>query len=237
MGIDWILIKTGEKLHPRDAMYFIMEDRIEAATYMMAVAGTGGKATFRNIRPELLESVISVLERMGVRIKSYDNLMELAAPKRLKSPGFVVTAPYPGFPTDCQPQLLTLAACASGLTTIREEIFESRFTHKKELMKMGANIEICGKNAIIKGVPFLSGTEACALDLRGGAALVLAGLMARGRSEISNIEHISRGYEDLDKGIRSLGGLIERTAEGKIDGTTDCTTDGTIDCTTDGTTE
>ena len=212
-GTHRVFIKTGESLKPRDAMYFIMEDRIEAATYLMAVAGTGGKATFRNIRHELLQSVISVLERMGVRIKSYDNLMELAAPERLKSPGFVVTEPYPGFPTDCQPQLLTLAACASGLTTIREEIFESRFTHKKELMKMGANIDICGKNAIIKGVPFLSGTEAAALDLRGGAALVLAGLMARGRSEISNIEHISRGYEDFDKGIRSLGGLIEGTAE------------------------
>ena len=120
-----------------------MEDRIEAATYMMAVAGTGGKATFRNIRPEVLKSVINVLERMGTSIKSYENIMEVSAPRKLKSPGFVVTQPYPGFPTDCQPQLMTLLTCAEGLCTIREEIFESRFTHKKELVKMGANIEIC----------------------------------------------------------------------------------------------
>lgn len=209
-GSDTIFIKGGECLHRQDTMYFIMEDRIEAATYMMAVAGTGGKATFRNIRPEVLKSVINVLERMGTSIKSYENIMEVSAPRKLKSPGFVVTQPYPGFPTDCQPQLMTLLTCAEGLCTIREEIFESRFTHKKELVKMGANIEICGKNAIIKGVSFLSGTEVAALDLRGGAALTLAGLMAQGRSEIKHIEHISRGYEDFDKGIRSLGGLIER---------------------------
>ncbi len=214
-GRDTIFVKGTDTMHSKDAMYFIMEDRIEAATYMMAAAGTGGRITLRNIRAEFLRAVICVLERMGAVVKSCDNIIEIEAQKKLKSPGFVVTEPYPGFPTDCQPQLLTLTACAAGLTTIREEIFESRFTHKKELIKMGANIEICGKNAIIKGVPTLSGTEARALDLRGGAALVLAGLMAQGRTEIRDIEHISRGYEDFDKGIRSLGGLIERTAEGK----------------------
>ena len=214
-GTDTVFIKGRKPQGCPEVMYFIMEDRIEAATYMMAVAGTGGKTTLRNIRGEFLQAVISVLERMGAEIKAYDNLIEIEAPKRLKSPGFVVTEPYPGFPTDCQPQLLTLASCAAGLTTIREEIFESRFTHKKELIKMGANIEICGKNAIIKGTRSLSGTKARALDLRGGAALVLAGLMARGQTEISNIEHISRGYEALDKGIRSLGGFIERKSEQK----------------------
>ncbi len=212
-GTDRISVKAGSPLCRAERMYFIMEDRIEAATYMMGVAGTGGSATFRNIRPEFLKPVIGVLKGMGAEIKSYDNIIRVDGPERLKSPGFVITEPYPGFPTDCQPQLLTLVTCAAGLTTIREEIFESRFTHKKELVKMGANIEICGKNAIIKGVPFLSGTEVGALDLRGGAALVLAGLMARGQTEVKNIEHISRGYEDFDKGIRSLGGFIERKTE------------------------
>lgn len=209
-GTDTIFIQGGAFAHRADVMYFIMEDRIEAATYMMAVLGTGGKAAFRNIRPELMKSVFTVLERMGARIRASCDVVEVSAPRNLNGAGFVVTEPYPGFPTDCQPQLLTLATAAKGLTTIREEIFESRFTHKKELIKMGANIEICGKNAIIKGITPLRGAEVEAYDLRGGAALAMAALMAQGRSEIKQIEHISRGYEDFEEGIRSLGGLIER---------------------------
>ena len=147
---------------------------------------------------------------MGARIRTSCDVVEISAPRSLNGAGFVVTEPYPGFPTDCQPQLLTLATAAKGLTTIREEIFESRFTHKKELTKMGANIEICGKNAIIKGITPLSGAEVEAYDLRGGAALAMAALMAQGRSEIKHIEHISRGYEDFEESIQSLGGLIER---------------------------
>lgn len=131
-------------------------------------------------------------------------------PTLLYSPGIVVTAPYPGFPTDCQPQLLTLTAQAEGLTTIREEVFDSRFTHKKELMKMGANIETCGKNAIIKGVCRLQGTTVKAQDLRGGAALVLAGLLAEGQTIVDGIYHIERGYEDFAGGINKLGGKIEK---------------------------
>lgn len=214
-GTDTIFIKGDAGRYRQDAMYFVMEDRIEAATYIMATAGTGGKTTFRNIRPEYLKSVLWVLERMGVYVKSWDNILEVSAPRSLKSPGFVVTEPYPGFPTDCQPQLMTLLTGARGISTIREEIFESRFTHKKELVKMGANIEICGKNAIIKGITPLQGARVTALDLRGGAALVIAGLMAQGRTEISGIEHISRGYEDFDMGIRSLGGIIERKYDEK----------------------
>lgn len=214
-GTDTIWIKGDLQCCRRDVMYFVMEDRVEAATYIMATAGTGGKVTFRNIRPELLKSVLSVLERMGVYIRSWEDILEINAPRMLKSPGFVVTEPYPGFPTDCQPQLMTLMTGAKGLSTIREEIFESRFTHKKELVKMGADIEICGKNAIIKGITPLQGAEVEALDLRGGAALAVAGLMAQGRTKISGIEHISRGYEDFDMGIRSLGGIIERKDDEK----------------------
>ena len=199
----------------RDTMYFIMEDRIEAATYLMALAGTGGKGVLSGIRSIYLTSVLEVLEQMGCRIRSFEDRIALEAPRRLQSPGCVVTAPYPGFPTDCQPQLLTLAACAEGRTRIREEIFESRFSHKKELAKMGANIETSGKNAIIKGITSLLGAEVCAQDLRGGAALVLAGLMAEGTTAVTGIENIERGYETLEQGLRELGGNIEKHDERK----------------------
>lgn len=195
---------------PVDTMYFIVEDRIEAATYMAAVLGTGGRAVFRNIRAGLMEAVLGVYQRMGAKVRSFDNVIEISAPAKLKSPGIVVTAPFPGFPTDCQPQLLTLCTGASGLTTIREGVFDERFTHKKELIKMGANIEICGKNAIIKGDTALRGCRISAADLRGGAALVLAGLSAKGETTVDNIYHIDRGYEKLDEGLRQLGGIIER---------------------------
>lgn len=200
----------GERQTRRDTMYFIVEDRIEAATYMAAVLATGGRAVFRNIRAELMESVLQVFQRMGGVIRSFANVIEVVSPEKLRSPGIVVTAPFPGFPTDCQPQLLTLCTEAQGLSTIREEVFESRFTHKKELVKMGANIEICGKNAIIRGNTPLHGQTVSAADLRGGAALVLAGLLAEGKTVIRDIQHIDRGYEDLDKGLTQLGGVIER---------------------------
>ncbi|MGN1413364.1 MAG: UDP-N-acetylglucosamine 1-carboxyvinyltransferase [Anaerovoracaceae bacterium] len=196
-----------------DAMYFLMEDRIEAATYLMALAGTGGEGILTGIRSGLLGSVLQILENMGCRIHSFQDRIELAAPERLRSPGMVSTAPYPGFPTDCQPQLMTLAACAAGETRICEEIFENRFSHKKELMKMGANIETCGKNAIIKGIGRLHGAEVCAQDLRGGAALVLAGLTAEEKTVVTGIHHIERGYEALEEGIRRLGGNIEKKNE------------------------
>lgn len=194
----------------RDTMYFIMEDRIEAATYLMALAGTGGEGVLTGIRSVYLEEVLSTLKNMGCRIKTFEDRIALKAPARLKSPGNIITAPYPGFPTDCQPQLLCLAAAADGMTGIREEIFENRFSHKKDLMKMGANIETCGKNAIIRGVAALHGVQAGALDLRGGAALVLAGLMAEGTTVVTDIHHIERGYEALDEGLRQLGGNIEK---------------------------
>lgn len=213
-GTDTIFVSGSgaamKEMPAASTMYFIMEDRIEAATYIMAAAGTGGRLVLRGIRPELLSEVLRVLQRMGASVRTAADALEIIAPPRLRSPGIVVTEPFPGFPTDCQPQLLTLCTRASGLATIREEIFESRFTHKKELIKMGANIETCGKNAIIKGVPFLRGEEVEALDLRGGAALVLAGLMARGTTKVTGVHHIDRGYENFDEGLRTLGGLIER---------------------------
>ncbi|MFR2965102.1 MAG: UDP-N-acetylglucosamine 1-carboxyvinyltransferase [Anaerovoracaceae bacterium] len=153
-----------------------------------------------------------MLRKDGSRVRAYENTIEVGL-RRLKSPGMIITQPYPGFPTDFQPQILTLSTVAKGLTTIREEVFESRFTHKNDLLKMGADIEICGKNAIIKGVEALCGAEVYARDLRGGAALVLAGLMAEGRTVVNDTFHIHRGYEDFEKGIKDLGGLIEKKRE------------------------
>lgn len=209
-----------------DSQYFIMEDRVEAATYLMALAGTGGEGILTDIRPEYLKSVLHVLRQMDFRIDCHEDRIRLRQPEsvkgftgsgmgrwRYRSPGMIVTEPYPGFPTDCQPQLLTLASLAEGLTTIREEIFDSRFTHKKDLMKMGANIETCGKNAIIKGTDILYGCQTRARDLRGGAALVMAGLMAEGVTTVEDIHHIERGYEDFHLGILSLGGVIEKKNE------------------------
>ena len=214
-GSDTIFIKgSGKgKTGYKEQMYFILEDRIEAATYMTAVIGTGGNAVFRNIRPEIMKEVLDCFERMGAFIRSYENIIEVRAPKKLKSPGIVVTQPYPGFPTDCQPQMMSLCTCSTGLTTIREERFESRFTHKNDLVKMGADIETCGKNAIIRGVKNLHGAEVSAMDLRGGAALVTAGFMAEGSTTVKNIFHIQRGYEDLEKGFKALGGFIETKRE------------------------
>ena len=216
-GTDTIFVKgaRGAALceRPQEVMYFILEDRIEAATYMAAVIGTGGRAVFRNIRAEYISEILKCFESMGAAVRAYENTIEVWACGRLKSPGMIITQPYPGFPTDFQPQILTLSTVAKGLTTIREEVFESRFTHKNDLLKMGADIEICGKNAIIKGVEALCGAEVYARALRGGAALVLAGLMAEGRTVVNDTFHIHRGYEDFEKGIKDLGGLIEKKRE------------------------
>lgn len=216
-GTDTIFIKGARGVslcaRPQEVMYFILEDRIEAATYMAAVLGSGGRAVFRNIREKYISEILKCFERMGAAVRTYENTIEVWSCGRLKSPGMIITQPYPGFPTDCQPQLLTLSTMAKGLTTIREEVFESRFTHKNDLVKMGADIEICGKNAIIKGVKTLQGKEVEAKDLRGGAALVIAGLMAEGKTVVNNAFHIQRGYEDYEKGIKDLGGLIEKKRE------------------------
>ena len=215
-GTDTIFVKGSKGMASSTINYqeySLIEDRIEAVTYMCAVLGTCGKAFFRNIRPEIIKSVLNVFKRMGAGIKCYDDGIEIWANRRLNSAGIVVTQPYPGFPTDCQPQLMTLCTTSKGLSTIREEIFESRFTHKNDLINMGADIETCGKNAIIKGTSFLSGKEVKALDLRGGAALVMAGLMAEGKTIVKDAFHVQRGYEDIEEGFKSLGGLIEKKRE------------------------
>ncbi|MDD4377226.1 MAG: UDP-N-acetylglucosamine 1-carboxyvinyltransferase [Eubacteriales bacterium] len=210
-GTGIIRIEKSQNLQGTE--YEVLGDRIEAATYLMAAAATAGHLIVEKINPVHIDSVLHVLTKMGCNIRCSHMRIELSAPKVLLGGINVKTGPYPDFPTDCQPQLMTLLSIAKGESSIEETIFENRFAHSKELNKMGANIEILEKTAIIKGVPFLNGGGVSAQDLRGGAALIIAGLAADSETEISGINHILRGYENIDKNLRKLGGKIERIPE------------------------
>ena len=191
----------------KEISYNIMPDRIEAGTLLCAAAVTGGNITITNVLPDDLTSVIYKLEETGCKIKIEKNSINLIAPKRLKAVD-IKTMPYPGFPTDMQSIFGTILTVAKGTSVIVENIFESRFKYINELKRMGAHVTIEGKTAIIKGAKKLNGAEVKATDLRGAAALVVAGLAARGRTEVTNIEYLLRGYENLDKKLNLLGAKI-----------------------------
>ncbi len=207
-GTSRIVIEGGPALHGAD--YEIMADRIEAGTYMMAAACTGGKLVVRDIDPSWLKTCSRFLRFAGCEMRKYHNELVLEAPERLYSAGKVRTAPYPGFPTDLQPQFTAVMAGALGETHMEETVFERRYGFIKELLKMGADIEIFHRIAIIKGNEKIYGSRVEAEDLRGGAALVLAGLMARGETEVRNIEYIERGYCSFHRELRRLGADIDR---------------------------
>lgn len=208
-GTSRIVIKGGYRLH--GTCHEVMGDRIEAGTYLMAAAGTGGELLVKGIDADMLRSLLKSLKHAGCRVKKQPGAVWLKGPERLSSAGRIQTGPYPGFPTDLQPQLSAVMAKAAGKTRIEETIFENRFQYTKQLIKMGADIEIFQRTAIIKGVEFLQGTHVKAEDLRGGAALVLAGLMAQGETVVENIGFIERGYCDFPEGLRKLGGDINRS--------------------------
>ncbi|MEG1163261.1 MAG: UDP-N-acetylglucosamine 1-carboxyvinyltransferase [Anaerovoracaceae bacterium] len=210
-GTGTIYIVGTANLYSAD--YDIMGDRIEAATYLMAAAGTKGCLEVNHINPRYLMPVTTALEKMGCKIIKTENKIVLQGPEKLKSCGQITTGPYSQYPTDCQPQLMSLCSVAKGKSVITETIFENRFAHGIELNKMGGNIEISQKNAIINGVDFLHGENVESKDLRGGAALIIAGLMAEGETNICGIQHICRGYEDIDKNLKKLGGKIERISD------------------------
>lgn len=207
-GTSKIVIKGDSKLY--GACYEIMGDRIEAGTFLMAAAGTGGEMFLNGIDPGLIRNCLRILRFVGCNIKKRDDGIWLKAPSKLYPIGSLKTGPYPGFPTDMQPQLTALMTCAMGVTHIEETVFENRFGFTRELTKMGADIEILGRFAIIKGTNFLYGNRVTAPDLRGGAALVIAGLMGRGRTVIEDVEHIERGYCDLHIELSRLGAEIDR---------------------------
>ena len=204
-GTNNIIIKGVEKL--KNLSYNIIPDRIEAGTLLCAAAITGGNITLQKVIPQHIETLTNKLQEMGCSLKISKNEIILKAPKRLK-PVDIKTLPYPGFPTDMQSVLGTIVAVAKGTSIITENIFENRFKYLSELKKMGAKVTIEGRTAVIKGVRKLSKANVRATDLRGGAALVIAGLNAKGRTTVENIEYILRGYEDFDRKLQSLGANI-----------------------------
>ena len=211
-GTDVIRIKGVEKLHRTE--YSIIPDQIEAGTFMFAAAATKGDVTVLNVIPKHLEATTAKLVEIGCEVEEFDDAVRVVSKGRLKHTQ-VKTLPYPGFPTDMQPQIgVTLALC-SGTSTITESIFENRFKYLDELTRMGANIKIEGNSATIEGVEGFSGARVSAPDLRAGAALVIAGLAADGITIVDDIVYIQRGYERFEEKIRSLGGIIEKVASEK----------------------
>ena len=205
-GTSNIQITGVKKL--KDISYNIMPDRIEAGSLLCMTAVTGGKIKLNNVIPEHISPVINKLEECGCKIKKEKRAILLEAPRRLKAVD-IKTMPYPGFPTDMQSVFASILTVAKGTSIVIENIFENRFRFMAELKKMGAKITIEGKTAVIKGTRKLSGTKVVSTDLRGGAALVTAGLVSKGKTEITNIEYILRGYEGLDKKLRNLGANIK----------------------------
>ncbi len=206
-GTDVIRIKGVEKLHKTE--YSIIPDQIEAGTFMFAAAATKGDVTVKNVIPKHLEATTAKLLEIGCEIEEFDDAVRVVASKPLRHT-HVKTLPYPGYPTDMQPQIAVTLGLAEGTSIVTESIFENRFKYVGELARMGASIKVEGNTAIIDGVPKYMGAKVNAPDLRAGAALVIAGLAADGVTEIEDIHYIDRGYEDFDGKIRSLGGQIER---------------------------
>jgi UDP-N-acetylglucosamine 1-carboxyvinyltransferase len=209
-GSPTITISGVEKLH--GAEYEIIPDRIETATFMIAAAATNGEVTIKNARADHLHAVIDKLNEAGVSIQSRGGNLIVRRGKKLKAAD-VTTLPYSGFPTDVQAQMMSLLALAPGISIITERIFESRFMHVSELARLGVEIEIEGPSAIVKGGRPLSGAPVMASDLRASAALVIAGLAARGATQVNRIYHLDRGYEKMDAKLRKLGARIQRVEE------------------------
>ena len=204
-GSNVIKIKGVAKL--KDTGYNIMPDRIEAGTILCCVAVTSGKIKLKNVIPEHLAPVLDKLEESGCKLDIKKDEISLQAPKKLKAVD-IKTMPYPGFPTDMQSIFVGMISIAKGTSVIIENIFENRYKYTNELKRMGANIIIEGRTAVIKGVRKLSGVTVNATDLRGGAALIVAALVAKGKTKICNIEYILRGYENIDKKLNTIGAKI-----------------------------
>ncbi len=189
----------------------IMPDRIVAATYMAAAAVTGGELLLKNCPSSSIMTILSIFEEAGCRIIKDADRLYLCAPKKLEAIKSVRTMPHPGFPTDAQAPIMAMAVLGQGTSMFVENIFESRFKHADELKRMGAKINIEGKVAVVEGVESLWGVPVYARELRGGAALIVAGLAAQGKTSITGVEYIDRGYEDIVGNLRNLGAQISRT--------------------------
>ena len=208
-GTDTIKINGVEKLH--GGSYSIIPDQIEAGTYMVAAAATGGEVLIKNVIPKHLECISAKLRETGTIVQEYEDSVLVKGNGHLRKAN-VKTLPYPGFPTDMQPQLAAALCLAEGTSIITEGVWENRFRYSDELRRMGAKIQVDGKVAVIEGVSKLTGAPVKASDLRAGAALVIAGLAAEGTTEIEEIGYIERGYEDLVEKLRRLGADIARVS-------------------------
>ncbi len=194
-----------------NAEHTIITDRIVTGTYMAAAGITSGELLLRNVIPEHMSCIVSLLRECGCRVNIKGSTMHVNGPARLRAIDIVRTLPYPGFPTDMQAQVVALLTIARGTSIMVETVFENRYKHVDELLRMGANIKLEGRLAVIKGVKKLVGANVYARDLRGGAALVLAGLAAEGETVISDIKHIDRGYDSIEEKLRRVGASIHRT--------------------------
>jgi len=209
-GTDVITIEGVTSLKPTKAA--IIPDRIEAGTFMIAAGMTRGEINVNGCNPNHLEALINKLRDTGMKITPIKNGLKVSAGKKINSVD-VKTIPYPGFPTDLQAQMMAYMSIGNGLSVISETVFENRFMHVSELLRMGADIVIQGGNAIVRGVPRLRGAQTMATDLRASASLVLAGLAAEGTTEISRVYHIDRGYETIEKKFSALGADIKRVRQ------------------------
>jgi len=208
-GSDKIVIDGVERLH--GTAYEVLPDRIETGTYLVAAAITGGHVRVKNTRPEHLDAVIGKLQEAGATVATGENWIEVDMRGRRPRAVDIRTAPYPAFPTDMQAQFAALNTVATGVGTIIETVFENRFMHMLEMRRMGAEIRLEGNTAIIKGVERLTAAPVMATDLRASASLILAALIAEGRTEIERIYHIDRGYEAIEEKFQALGAKIRRT--------------------------
>ena len=208
-GTDEIKIRGCKHLH--GTVYSIIPDQIEAGTYMVAAAATSGDVLIKNVIPKHLDSITAKLEEIGVKVEEYDDSIRVSRTGPLNK-CTIKTMPHPGFPTDMHPQMAVLLSIASGTSIINESIFDNRFQYVDELSRLGAHISVEGRLAVIEGVDHLTGAIVKATDLRAGVAMLIAGLCARGVTQVEDIQYIERGYEDIVGKLRSLGADIHRTA-------------------------
>ena len=211
-GTDVIRIVGVEKLHRTE--YSVIPDQIEAGTFMFAAAATRGDVTVKNVIPKHLEATTAKLLEAGCEVEEFDDAVRVVASKPLRHTQ-VTTLPYPGFPTDMQPQMSVVLGIAQGTSTVTESIFENRFKYVDELTRMGADIKVESNIAIINGVKGYTGARVSAPDLRAGAALVIAGLSAEGVTVVDDIHFIQRGYESFEQKLENLGAQIERVTTEK----------------------
>jgi len=220
MGVDvsgagsGVIRIQGKKEIKSEPVHKIIPDRIVAGTYLAAAAATGGSLVVTGVEYDHIGSILYCLKRIGCKIKHYQGgVVTLESQGRLKAIDLIRTSPYPGFPTDMQPQIVSLLSICSGTSIVVETVFESRFRYTEQLLKLGADINVQGRAAIIRGVEKLKGAEVEARDLRGGAALIIAGLAAEGETRISGVGYIDRGYEKVEKVLSKVGAQIRRVED------------------------